>query len=40
MAKFFIGAEELGESKEVSFAEFIQLAMGSTILFSSFSISC
>jgi hypothetical protein len=31
MAKFFIGAEEVGESKEVSFEEFIQLAMGRSI---------
>jgi len=32
MSKFFIGAEELGQSKEVSFDEFIQLAMGRSIV--------
>lgn len=32
MSKFFIGAEELGESEQVDFAEFIQLLTGRSIV--------
>ncbi len=32
MTRFFIGADELGQSEEIDFAEFIHLATGQSIV--------